>query len=250
MIAEHDGIERQDTAVSDPEEDSDEVQGRQSFDGDKQANGHGLHDRLNKQGVQRADPVRHVARQRQAGEHRHQQGDRKDFRRTLEQMPDIGHSRDDRRDRQRHRDAATNNADRQRHHPNNQRDAPGLHRVVISRIFRHRSGRFRGRPGPPYRFVPEKEDQAQREHRAHEQDTEQEIRLTPADQLIHLPGDGRANGSGEGLPRENCSEKARDGIKRSRPNSPAIGLRTIATRKMLQLPISSATIDARRTIYR
>jgi hypothetical protein len=27
-------------------------------------------------------------------------------------------------------------------------------------------------------------------------------------------------------------------------------LRTIATRKMLQLPISSATIDARRTIYR
>ena len=154
------------------------------------------------------------------------------------------------RDRQRHRNAATNNADRQRHHPNNRRDAPGLHRVVISRIFRHRSGRFRGRPGPPYRFVPEKEDQAQREHRAHEKDTEQEIRLTPADQLIHLPGDGRANGSGEGLPRENCSEKARDGIKRSRPNSPAIGLRTIATRKMLQLPISSATIDARRTIYR
>ena len=67
--------------------------------------------------------------------------------------------------------------------------APGLHRVVISRIFRHRSGRFRGRAGPPYRFVLEKEDQAQREHRAHEQDTEQEIRLTPADQFIRTPAD-------------------------------------------------------------
>ena len=82
MIAEHDGIERQDTAVSDPEEDSDEVQGRQSFDGDKQANGHGLHDRLQKQGVQRTDPVRHVAHQRQAGEPRQKQGDGRDFRRT------------------------------------------------------------------------------------------------------------------------------------------------------------------------
>ena len=153
--------------------------------------------------MQRADPVRHVAHQRQAGEHRHQQGNRKDFRRTLEQMPDIGHSRDDMRDRQRHRDAATDNADRQRHHPNDRRNAPSLHRVIMSRIFRHRAGRFRGRAGPHYKFVLEKEDQAQREHRAHEQDTEREIRLTPANQLIHLPGDGQANGSGEGLPRDN-----------------------------------------------